>query len=387
MVGLITQATLQHFLYLQHTSALSAIPDYLFRVDIHGVYREVVTYKPEITLFPENLDPVGLSMIDVLPEEIATQQLFYLAETFRTDQLKVYEQQIRINNRLRDEEVRVMRCGDDEALFMIRDITDRKQTERQIQSLIEGTAATMGQDFFPALVRHIAAALDVAYVAVCELVDDNIHTLAFWANGRLHPSMTYHVMKTPCEWVIRDGRFYCPRSVQQHFPEDLYLVEMQAESYLGIALYDTQGNAIGELCILDLQPIQAPQRAEKILQAFAARAAAELERQRTQVVLEELNQALETKVTERTAALQEREQFLQTVLDTFPISVFWKDLNSVYVGCNRNFLKDAGLTAMPEMVSKTDYDMPWGAGHAVHAQMDDRQVMQSNTAKLGIEET
>lgn len=92
-------------------------------------------------------------------------------------------------------------------------------------------------------------------------------------------------------------------------------------------------------------------------------------------------------MTERTAALQEREQFLQTVLDTFPISVFWKDLNSVYVGCNRNFLKDAGLTAMPEMVSKTDYDMPWGAGHAVHAQMDDRQVMQSNTAKLGIEET
>jgi PAS domain S-box-containing protein len=35
------------------------------------------------------------------------------------------------------------------------DITDRKQSERQLQSLIEGTAATTGKDFFAALVTHM----------------------------------------------------------------------------------------------------------------------------------------------------------------------------------------------------------------------------------------
>ncbi|MFM7384568.1 MAG: PAS domain-containing protein, partial [Microcystaceae cyanobacterium] len=35
--------------------------------------------------------------------------------------------------------------------------------------------------------------------------------------------------------------------------------------------------------------------------------------------------------------LREAQQFLQLVLDTFPLSVFWKDRHSVYLGCNQNF--------------------------------------------------
>ncbi len=33
-------------------------------------------------------------------------------------------------------------------------------------------------------------------------------------------------------------------------------------------------------------------------------------------------------------ALQESQQFLQTVLDTIPLSVFWKNRESVFLGCN-----------------------------------------------------
>ncbi len=365
-------------------SILSAIPDYLFCVDARGIYREVVTYKKEITLFPENLDPVGLSMAEVLPEEIANQQLAYVKEALRTGELQTYEHQIQLGAQTRDEEVRVIQSGENEVLFIIRDISDRKQAERQLQNLIEGTAATTGQDFFPALVRDIAAALKVNYAIVTELVDDKLQALAFWANGALRSPISYHLAKTPCEQTLQRGRFYCEVLVQQHFPEDLDLVEMQVESYLGIALHDVQGNVMGDLCILDHQPIQSPHRAEKILQAFAARATAELERQRAQASLEQLNQALEAKVAERTAELQEREQFLQTVLDTFPLSVFWKDRNSVYLGCNRNCAKDAGLASILDIIGKTDYDMPWGETQAEAYRAEDRQVMTSNTAKLGI---
>ena len=363
---------------------LSAIPDYLFCVDAQGIYREVVTYKKEITLFPENLDPVGLSMVDLLPEKIANQQLTYVKEALRTEELQTYEHQIQLGDQTRDEEVRVIKSGEDEVLFIIRDISDRKQAERQLQSLIEGTATTTGQDFFPALVRHIAAALEVNYAIVTKLVGNKLQALAFWANGALCTPISYHPAKTPCELTLQEGRFYCADLLQQQFPEDSDLAKMQAESYLGIALYDVQGNVIGDLCILDHQPIQAPQRAEKILQVFAARATAELERQRAQASLEQLNQALEAKVAERTAELQEREQFLQTVLDTFPLSVFWKDRNSVYLGCNRNCAKDAGLASISDIIGKTDYDMPWGKTQAEAYRADDRQVMTSNAAKLGI---
>ncbi len=92
-------------------------------------------------------------------------------------------------------------------------------------------------------------------------------------------------------------------------------------------------------------------------------------------------------IEECTAALQIREQFLQTVLDTFPLSVFWKDRHSVFVGCNQQFLRDAGLSSLQEILGKTDYDMPWGETEAELYRADDASIMETDTAKIGIIET
>ncbi|MDY7020503.1 MAG: PAS domain S-box protein, partial [Cyanobacteriota bacterium] len=269
----------------------------------------------------------------------------------------------------------------------ITDISDRKQAEQALQNLIAGTATTTGQDFFPALASYIAEALGVSYVIVTEQLDKTLHTLAFWANGRLQSPFSYDIIHTPCEQVLERGSLYCEHSVQQMFPDDLDLVDLEAESYLGIACHDIQGRTIGHLCIMGKQTIQDSQRAEQILRVFAARAGAELERQRATTSLEQLNSSLEAKVEARTAELQEQKQFLQTVLDTFPLSVFWKDRNSVYMGCNRNFLQDAGLSSVAEVINKTDYDLPWRKTEAEAYQADDRNVINSNTAKIGIIET
>ena len=51
-------------------------------------------------------------------------------------------------------------------------------------------------------------------------------------------------------------------------------------------------------------------------------------------------------------------QLLQLVLDTIPQKVFWKDLNLVYLGCNRLFAKDAGLSSPEEIAGRTDFDLP-----------------------------
>jgi PAS domain S-box-containing protein len=267
------------------------------------------------------------------------------------------------------------------------DITDRKQSERQLQSLIEGTAATTGKDFFAALVTHMAQAVNVSYAIVTEKVGDRLQMLAYWANGSLQPTFAYNPAETPCELTLKLGKYYCESYLQYQFPKDLDLVQMQADSYLGIALKDSKGNAIGHLCILHQQKIVDPQRAEKLLSVFAARAAAELERKHAIESLERLNRELEDKVAERTAELQEREQFLQTVLDSFPMSVFWKDRNSIYLGCNRHFLQDANLNSVEEIVGKTDRDMPWGETEADLYRADDREVMENNRLKLGIIET
>lgn len=184
------------------------------------------------------------------------------------------------------------------------DITHRKQAEAQLQNLIAGTAATTGQNFFPAFVEHIAKALDVPYALVSELGDVGLlHVLGFWADNALQPTFTHDPTNTPCEQTLKTGMFYCSESVQQRFPKNSALAKLAAESYLGIALQDSQGKTIGKLCILSREPIPNAQRAEQILRAFAARAAAELERQHTLNALNQLNQDLEIKVAERTRAL------------------------------------------------------------------------------------
>ena len=86
-------------------------------------------------------------------------------------------------------------------------------------------------------------------------------------------------------------------------------------------------------------------------------------------------------------SLEESRQFLQTVFDTFPLSVFWKDCQSVYLGCNQNFAKSAGLSSTTEIIEKTDYDLHWGMNEAAFYQADDRQVIESGISKLAIEET
>ncbi len=202
---------------------------------------------------------------------------------------------------------------------VMRDITEAKyreaalvRAETTLQSLVTGTAAVTGQDFFPALVRHIAEALHVCYALVTELVNGELKALAFWANGALQAQISYFPAYTPCEFALKDGLFHCETMVQQMFPEDLDLISMQADSYLGISLKNANGDPIGNLCILDLQPLIDPQRIKTILDVFAARAGAELERKRVLEALRQMNESLEIRVIQRTAQLEAANKSLES---------------------------------------------------------------------------
>jgi CBS domain-containing protein len=59
-----------------------------------------------------------------------------------------------------------------------------------------------------------------------------------------------------------------------------------------------------------------------------------------------------------TLDIQESEQFLQTVFDTFPLAVFWKDRSSRFLGCNQNFARHANLNSPTEILGKTDFNLP-----------------------------
>ncbi|MGB9979589.1 PAS domain S-box protein [Methanobacterium sp.] len=85
--------------------------------------------------------------------------------------------------------------------------------------------------------------------------------------------------------------------------------------------------------------------------------------------------------------LRSSQQMLENMLENFPGVVFWKDSNSVYLGCNKNFSNGAGLKDPSEIIGKTDYELPWEKTEAEKYRIDDQQVMASEMPKLHIIET
>ena len=97
---------------------------------------------------------------------------------------------------------------------------------------------------------------------------------------------------------------------------------------------------------------------------------------------------LKQDITERKQAQEElyrAHQMLQTILDTIPQRVFWKDRNCTYLGCNRIFATDAGLNNPAEIIGKSDFDLAWSETAEVY-RSDDKLVMEQGSAKLGYEE-
>ncbi|MBD1821105.1 PAS domain-containing protein [Cyanobacteria bacterium FACHB-DQ100] len=79
---------------------------------------------------------------------------------------------------------------------------------------------------------------------------------------------------------------------------------------------------------------------------------------------------------------QEATQLLQTVINNTPQLIFWKDLNSVYLGCNKSFAIVAGLHDPSEIVGKTDYDLPWALEQIELFRACDAEVLSSGMPQL-----
>ncbi|MEM9806746.1 MAG: GAF domain-containing protein [Cyanobacteria bacterium P01_D01_bin.56] len=192
------------------------------------------------------------------------------------------------------------------------ELEERRKAEKQLQKTLDVTSTKTGADFFPTSVMLLAESLGVAHALLTERSGDTLRTLAFVVDQSLQTNVyEYPIVGTPCEQVLKTGEFHCGCSIQELFPKDSDLVDLGAESYLGLAMQDSQGEVIGHLCILDRKPFERSERAEKLIRSFAARATAELERQKAIDAIKTLNQELEAKVEARTADLQASYQKLK----------------------------------------------------------------------------
>jgi diguanylate cyclase (GGDEF)-like protein/PAS domain S-box-containing protein len=208
------------------------------------------------------------------------------------------------------------------------EMTERHRAHQLLQSIVDGTAATIGDDFFRSLVRHLAGALDVQYVFVTQCIDDpatGVRSLAIWNHDRICENIEYDLDGTPCEAVIEGNKVIHSDLIGAQYPKCCDLVDQDARSYVGVPLTDPGRRVIGHLVLLDVKPIPNEPRLKVMVQVFAARAGAELERTRAE------------------SELCESEQRHRTVVENVPICIHEIDLDGKLTTMNPAGLGMMGL--------------------------------------------
>lgn len=148
-----------------------------------------------------------------------------------------------------------------------------------LRLVVEGTVSETGREFFRALVRNLARALGTCGAWVTEYHPEpkTLRALAMWMNDAFVEDYEYPVAGTACERVVESrSLIHIPERLIELFPADPDLVPLNAVSYLGAPLLDTDSTTVmGHLSVLDCHPMPRDEQFISLFEIFAARAAAE----------------------------------------------------------------------------------------------------------------
>jgi formate hydrogenlyase transcriptional activator len=212
--------------------------------------------------------------------------------------------------------------------------SDPMVTASALRAVVQGVEAEIGDRFFSSLARSLALALDVQYAFVTRLSDDGTHfkTLALWQRDHFGENVELPLLGTPCELVLRGQAAHHPTELCARFPDDHLLAEWGAQSYCGVPVFDAQGRVFGHVAIIDDQPMPDGQRALAVMQIFAERVCAEVERLRIEDALRSANDRL----------AQSEERF-RDLFEEAPIAYVYGDNDTRIIRANSAAMKMFGL--------------------------------------------
>jgi signal transduction histidine kinase len=145
---------------LKTTALLNAIPDLMFQIDKDGT---LVGFHEGtfVTLREMGKKLIGKNIYSLadpdklIGRRLLDQGMLYVRQAIETGNPQMYEQHTSINGQRRDYEVRIVLCRKDEVLGIVRDITNRKQLEREILEISNREQRRIGQDLHDSLCQHL----------------------------------------------------------------------------------------------------------------------------------------------------------------------------------------------------------------------------------------
>jgi PAS domain S-box-containing protein len=189
-------------------------------------------------------------------------------------------------------------------------------THHLLEELAHGfSTAAVGQAFFQLLAEHLAKALEVDYVFIGEFSkptpheagnpagkEKTVRSHVFLAKGEYAPGVQYPLVGSLCEHVVNAGFCAFPSQVQAQFPENQALKHFGVDSYVGIALFGSDGRESGIVYVMHGGPIKDLVQTEYLLKIVAKRVELELERLMRERELREANEKLRQELAQRQQA-------------------------------------------------------------------------------------
>ncbi len=179
-------------------------------------------------------------------------------------------------------------AGRKQFVAIVRDVSERQKSEDTLRQISLGVSTTTGEEFLRSLLKQLSKALQNDFAFLVELSGtgpEQFTTLAVAEQGDVIRHGQCDLTHTAFAEAIAKGFRSHLGGVRWKFIEDKTLHELAIESFIAAPLIDHQGRTVGLIGILDRKSLQDTQIIESTLQIFAARAAAEIERKRSEEAL------------------------------------------------------------------------------------------------------
>src|ERR1051326_2394721 len=175
-----------------------------------------------------------------------------------------------------------------------RDVTEGRRAQELLRAIIEGTASVTGRAFFRSLTQQVAEGLRVRFAFVAECLPNlRARPVAVWIDAKFGADLEYALPGTPCGEGAQGRACHIPDRLPEIFPEDKGMIELGTVSYLGVPLLNSARNVIGHIVVFADRPMPADPLVLSVLETFAARSGAELERQQADEELRRLTDEME----------------------------------------------------------------------------------------------
>ncbi len=323
-------------------ATLDAIPDLLFEVDLEGRYLDFHSPRTQL-LFTDPADFLGKTITEVMPADVAQTAMAAIREADQLSFSQGHQLEIPLAQGTRWFELSVAKKthahlshGESQApptfICISRDITERKLAEISQRSIIDN--APFGAHFYELQADDRLVFIDTNQAANTILGVDNRQFIGQTLEQAFPGLIDTDVPKAYRRLAASGGRFHTEQIIYE------------------------AGNIRGAFEVHAFRT--GPQR----MAAFF------------------------TDITERKKsqdALTQSRYLLQTIIDTAPLRIFWKDRDLHYLGCNPAFAHDAGKDSPSALIGHDDTELSWHA-QAPGYRADDMAVIHSGQAKLGYEE-